>query len=99
MRALEGRQQTLTFLVSLPSPPPPPPPPPHFPHSSFSLLIPQPLGCSGPRTDGTGSGHQALASRASCCPPLHFPWGLQEADLEWTTVKQSFLTEVEQLSR
>lgn len=31
--------------------------------------------------------------------PPHFPWGLQEADLEWTTVKQSFLTEVEQLSR
>lgn len=30
-------------------------------------------------------------------PP--FPRGLQEADLEWSTVKQSFRTEVEQLSR
>jgi hypothetical protein len=27
------------------------------------------------------------------------PGRLQEADLEWTVVKQSFLTEVEQLSR
>lgn len=27
------------------------------------------------------------------------PWGLQGADLQWITVKQSFLTEVEQLSR
>ena len=40
-----------------------------------------------------------LGCESLMLPAYCFPWGLQEADLEWTTVKQSFLTEVEQLSR
>ncbi|XP_076418635.1 interleukin-1 receptor-associated kinase 1 isoform X2 [Peromyscus maniculatus bairdii] len=48
-------------------------------------------------------GLETAGKLGSCCllslPLTPSCLGLQEADLEWTVVKQSFLTEVEQLSR
>lgn len=76
------------------------------PQGSFSPLIsqsraPRPVLLLGPEQVAGGGGHEVWATGVSHCqsPLPHSPRGLQEADLEWTTVKQSFQTEVQQLSR
>lgn len=84
-----------------------PPPPPSRPHRVLSALRFHSPGPPGPcsfwaqnRWRGR-EGHEVWATGVSHCqsPLPHSPRGLQEADLEWTTVKQSFQTEVQQLSR
>ena len=97
-RALNGCSQTWAFVVL---PRPLCDPTGFFQPSDFEVQGPQPHAPSGPRTGGRGGGHEVRATGVSHCqsPLPHSPRGLQEADLEWTTVKQSFQTEVQQLSR
>lgn len=70
------------------------------PHSGAGSLAPWLFWASGTwHWWPEGLRFESLTLPVFPAPSPTAPWGLQDADLEWTAVKQSFLTEVEQLSR